>query len=327
MWIGTLLGVVLLFCVGCGSDRAVGPGSDPAAKPTSHGPEDFCRLNLISCPDPYNEDWFGAHAWGTAIEEGDLYQVRFWVEAGIMHANQRLELFWVEGWRQGEQIYAPIRRGFSRGDTPLIIAAEHKRAAVARYLLDQGADVHAYRESYGGYKRTALMIAASAGALPIVKMLVERGAQIEQTDYYGEDALFFSLEGKPGQLAVLKYLVSEGANVNRNYKPDPRISTQPQITTTPLLEAARFNGPESSAIMTHLLEKGAQPNRRNEKGWTALMLVAKEGYEDSVRLLVSFGANVNLRNAYGRTAADEARWRGHGAIADYLDEVAENSSS
>ncbi len=319
MRIGTLFWIVLL-CVGCGGDRPVGPVSGPAAKP-AQGQSHQGPLTYF----PHSEDWFGIHAWGVAIEEGDVVQVRFWVEAGIMDVNQRLRLVRIT---YTHKIYGPRSDDPWQDTTPLILAAEHKREDVVRYLLDQEADIYAY--SY--YGRTALMVAASAGSLPIVKMLVERGGRIKYTDFGGKNALFFSLGGKPGQLAVLKYLVSEGADISRRTKPKLRISMQPQviITITPLMEAAHFNGPESLAIMTYLLEGGARPNRQNENGWTALMSAAHAGHEDNVRLLVSFGADVNLRNTlgpYGRTAAGEARRRGHVAIADYLDKVASEDSS
>ena len=57
---------------------------------------------------------------------------------------------------------------------PLFLAAGQGRAPVVRYLLDEGADVNA-REKLGG---TPLMEAAYSGYLEVIKELLFRGAEI-----------------------------------------------------------------------------------------------------------------------------------------------------
>src|SRR2546425_4436111 len=57
---------------------------------------------------------------------------------------------------------------------PLFLAAGQGRAPVVRYLLDEGADVNA-REKLGG---TPLMEAAYFGYLEVIKELLFRGAEI-----------------------------------------------------------------------------------------------------------------------------------------------------
>ncbi len=301
MRIGVLPWVVLLFCASCGGERPVGPVSSPAAKPIT-----TLRHNETVL---LGEDWFGIPAWGAAIKEGDLFQVRFWVEAGIMDVNQRLRSVRLSYARYGP---AEGQEGF----TSLMVAARNGRLSIARYLLDQGADVQAL----SGTEDTALMWAAPEGSLPMVELLVERGARIEWTNTGGTTALFGACWGGEGQLAIVQYLVSKGARVVRSSAPR-RISMRVQITTTPLKSAAFFNEPESLAILAYLIEKGARVNRQNQIGQAALMTAASQGHEDNVRLLVSSGADVHLRNIDGHTAADQARRRGHVAVAAYLDSL------
>ncbi len=267
MRIGVLPWVVLLFCVGCGGDRPVGPvlsPVSPAAKPTQ-------ALNHHDQALP-KEDWFGYWAFGTAIEEGNLPQVRFWVEAG-MEINQLLD-----GSYNG-----PSFNGW--GHAPLAIAAQHNRAAVARYLLDQGADVN----GSNGPWITALMMATLKGSLDVVKVLVDAGADVSLSSVYGDTALLGACccWAGPDQLAIIQYLVEEGgARVNQVSHPKPP-SMSRQLGRIPLKLAARSEGPESLAILAYLVEKGAMINSRNEVGQTALMDAANEGSEDKVRLLVS----------------------------------------
>ena len=71
--------------------------------------------------------------------------------------------------------------------------------------------------------------------------------------------------------------------------------------------------------MRLLVQKGADKNIRNTySGSTPLMYAAASGYFDIVRYLVEQGANVNLRNNIGETAASIAYDQGEVDIYDYL---------
>jgi ankyrin repeat protein len=68
-----------------------------------------------------------------------------------------------------------------------------------------------------------------------------------------------------------------------------------------------------------LLERGADPNARQQVGYTALMGAAGAGREDIVNLLLSRGADPALVSEDGKTAATMAREHGHAALADRLE--------
>ena len=82
--------------------------------------------------------------------------------------------------RAGARLDADPYRG-----TPLIWAAACNRTRAAEWLLDRGADVDG-RGTFGGLSHgkglTALMMAAQYGHLPIVELLVERGANLDLRD-------------------------------------------------------------------------------------------------------------------------------------------------
>jgi ankyrin repeat protein len=67
-----------------------------------------------------------------------------------------------------------------------------------------------------------------------------------------------------------------------------------------------------------LLDRGADPNARQQVGYTPLMGAANAGREDLVDLLLRHGADRTLVNDEGKTAADIARERGHAAVAARL---------
>jgi ankyrin repeat protein len=78
--------------------------------------------------------------------------------------------------RGGARLDADPYRG-----TPLIWAAACNRTRAAAWLLDRGADVNG-RGTFGGLSHgkglTALILAAQYGHLPMVELLVERGADV-----------------------------------------------------------------------------------------------------------------------------------------------------
>jgi len=110
--------------------------------------------------------------------------------------------------RAGARLDADPYRG-----TPLIWAATNNRIEAAAWLLDHGANIN-HKGTFGGLTHgqgvTALHIAAQGGHMPMVKLLVERGA-----DRFLEDDLY---HGTPvghaaqfGQVEVRDYLLSLGA--------------------------------------------------------------------------------------------------------------------
>lgn len=56
-----------------------------------------------------------------------------------------------------------------------------------------------------------------------------------------------------------------------------------------------------------LLQAHANPNIQDGTGMTALMYAAQAGLRGTVEELLAHGANRNVRNAYGQTAADLAK--------------------
>ena len=83
----------------------------------------------------------------------------------------------------------------------LYYAAENGHLAVIKYLVSQGANIHACNEN-------ALRIASLHGYLDIVKYLIAKGANIH---ILCEAAAHNACRN--GHLAIIKYLVARGANI------------------------------------------------------------------------------------------------------------------
>ena len=85
--------------------------------------------------------------------------------------------------------------------------------------------------------------------------------------------------------------------------------------------ALRIAPPSGDGIaVKRLLERGADPNATDPKGYSLLMLVASSDVipVETVKTLIARGANLNAKNADGRTALDLARLRGSTPVVDLL---------
>jgi ankyrin repeat protein len=102
--------------------------------------------------------------------------------------------------------------------TPLSWAAERGHGAVVKLLVEKGADVKSKDTSYG---QTPLLRAAANGHEAAVKLLVEKGADVESKDTsYGRMPLWWAAANR--HEAVVKLLIEKGGRrgVQRYSQPD-----------------------------------------------------------------------------------------------------------
>jgi ankyrin repeat protein len=59
---------------------------------------------------------------------------------------------------------------------------------------------------------------------------------------------------------------------------------------------------QDSTYLNYLLARGAEPNLKNNRGETPLLIAASLGATDMIETLVKHGANVNMGNSSGETA-------------------------
>ena len=92
--------------------------------------------------------------------------------------------------------------------TWLYIAAQEGHLPVVKLLLDRGADVNPAMTNEG---YTPLLIAAREGHLPVVQLLLDRGADGSQANDDGNTPLLIATQ--QGHLPVVQLLLDRGANV------------------------------------------------------------------------------------------------------------------
>ncbi len=116
----------------------------------------------------------------------------------------------------------------------------------------------------------------------------------------GETALMLAC--LRGQQAMAERLFKRGAAVNR-------------VGWTPLHYAASGEDP---AIVSWLLDRGADVDATSANGNTPLMMAAQYGASASIDVLLTKGADVNRLNLANLSAADFATQAGREALADML---------
>src|SRR5262249_43442209 len=124
-----------------------------------------------------------------------------------------------------------------------------------------------------------LVVAAKNHDEAAVKALLNhRGLDVNATDSEGMTALLWAAPWD--DLETVKCLLGVGANVK---------ATNGYDHSTPLHEAATFG---DSQMMALFIKAGADVNAVRGQGDTALMVAARAGVPDAVKLLLEHGASV-----------------------------------
>jgi ankyrin len=174
----------------------------------------------------------------------------------------------------------------------------------------------------GGGGLTALVFAAREGDLDSAKLLVEAGADVNQTTEYGWTPLLTATNNRHYQLG--KYLLERGADVNRANKGN----WTPLYIATDNRNIEGGDYPVPKPDMDHLdfikllLEHGADPNARAkdntltrtiftmqwffEEGCTPFVRAAQSSDTELMQLLLDWGADPFIPTAFGDTALTAA---------------------
>lgn len=187
-----------------------------------------------------------------------------------------------------------------KGRTALMLAAKAGDLAASDRLLAAGADIDA-RNPNGG---TALMYAALGGSEVLVDRLLAAGADVNARASNGWNALMIA--AAKGRAEIVQRLLAAGADIN----------AQDVYGWTPLMRALYET---RAAVVAVLL---ASPNialdAREERGATALHVVAQTGDEALARKLLERGARRDARNRDGLTPADIALRMHHDKLSALL---------
>jgi ankyrin repeat protein len=182
------------------------------------------------------------------------------------------------------------------GEAPLVTATGLGSLDAVQALIDAGAVVDAKDKTF---QQSALMVAVRANHPPLVKLFLDKGADVNARTRTGETPRWVLPNSVPG--------FGHGVGIIRGGLPER--GSRPPIpgAMTPLMYAARDGRIESAKL---LLDRGAAIDGADANGITPLLTAISNNHPAMALLLIERGANVRAVDWYGRTplwAAVETR--------------------
>ena len=181
------------------------------------------------------------------------------------------------------------------GLSPILVAAYYGHPQIASFLAD---------------KTVALTIfeAATTGKINNVLRLLARDPQLVNA-YAGDGFQALGLACFFGHLDVAEYLVKAGAPINS--------PSRNELSAAPIQSAAAAG---HERIVDMLLKNGADPNVREQGGYTPLHAAAQNGDLAVIGTLIYGGADLEIKSHDGKTPLDLALEAGHMEAAKLLRE-------
>jgi ankyrin repeat protein len=213
-----------------------------------------------------------------------------------------------------------VKKGISvdstefNGDTVLMHAVEVGCSDLVDFLLESGADVNK-KANYGG---TALMTSALFNRAVLTARLLKAGAGINVVDNKGWTTLTVATTYNSEQ--VFKLLIDSGAKIDvpdsRNETLLMKASHYPNLARILINMGADVNARNdggatalfyaSRETIELLVNAGAKVDERDKLGGTTLMWACEAGQIDRVNKLISVGADVNAKDAAGRSVLNHS---------------------
>jgi ankyrin repeat protein len=181
---------------------------------------------------------------------------------------------------------AHVNHSDAAGNTPVMVAtAESEDRVILQFLLQQDG-IKVNQRNKDGF--TALIMAAEAGHVAAVRLLLSHGADVGLADKEGFTPVFAA--AARGHLRVQNELIQHGVD----------LTVTAELDFTLLMQAARSNQPH---VTEFLIEKGASVHTVDGLGATALQDAALSTSisTETMRVLLAHGADVNASNHEGET--------------------------
>ncbi|MBQ5761966.1 MAG: ankyrin repeat domain-containing protein [Clostridia bacterium] len=248
-----------------------------------------------------------------------------------------------------------VLNGLHQNDK-LFEAIENNDYSAAEKAIERGAWINTRDDVYSGctsfnYNPTPLIAACDKGNFEIIKLLVENGADVnKKDDVLDRTPLIQTFHGgvNENRYKIAKYLVEKGADIyyqdthdtvmslavmiwDRDFEETRKESFEfvkyliehnvdtdcPTGRVRNVFNSAAYYG--HNLVVEYLLDEEIYNiNSVDELGITALIAAATGGHIETVQMLLTRGADVNIYDSYGKTACDYAIEGNYTEIADLL---------
>jgi len=187
---------------------------------------------------------------------------------------------------------------------------------VVRSLLKEVPNLDAVDD----HGRTVLILAATSPAAhsaDVIEILLQNRIAIDAKDYEGRTALLATIGTGAESVEKIRLLLAMRPDVN----------AVDNHNRTALILTANYSSPE---ILKMLIDAGADINKRDDQGQTALIASLGGGFIGDpdrtiaqVKMLLAAGANVNIQDNAGQTALSLAQKSGHEKLIKLLEGIPE----
>lgn len=263
----------------------IGRGKSSLHLVAGKGPPEIAALLLNKGADMNEKISTGLTPLAYAIGGGKSQMVKFLVDEGAELNTGRCTIFCQATHTESVDVLRvllddagmSIEDPHSDGLTPLQLMAREGYEKAVRFLLDRGANIAAGTNSSHG---TALHLAGAyriseQAPLSLVKLLIERGADIKSRNFSGETPLHTA--AFRGSASVVQLLLDLGAD----------LEAKDDHAQTALHKAAQQTREDVVGV---LLDSGALTEGRDKwDGSTALQIAEGRGHRKVVRLLLDHG--------------------------------------
>lgn len=269
-------------------------GRTPLFRVVQNGEAELADLLIQAGADVNAADRFGATPLTFAAESGSVEVAEALISAGatvnpdpsslptLYDGNTPLHAA-VGGRNPAAMVELLIQHGVNvdvmdnHGTAPLHTAIRSGDVAVAKALIEAGADVNAKNVNHqGDSDNSPLHLAIHEGHGDLARLLIEAGADVQARNHAGNPPV--QVAAFAGLPEVIKLLVEAGSPVN----------LQDQVGDTPLHDAALKGQVEAARV---LLEAGADVHAKNNAGKTPLDLARQHGHESVAAVLQAAGGS------------------------------------
>ena len=171
---------------------------------------------------------------------------------------------------------ADINSRGSTDATPLIMAAEEEKTDVVSLLLDQGANIDA---TSGHLLHVVIRYSEWKSAIPIIDLLLEKGADLEAQDHGGQTPLVVAIRSL--NFEIVRFLLERGAD----------LEAKDRQGQTPLMVAVQEFPRVAVGLLKFLLENGANLEAKDNNGHTPLVIAVRDGRVGNAEFLLERGAD------------------------------------
>ena len=190
----------------------------------------------------------------------------------------------------------------------LSIACMNEQINTVKLLIEKGCDVNE-KDHLG---KTMLHEMCRTGNIEIIKLLIKNGARLNEQSNTGKTELFYGIEPiKENSIEIIKILLKNGANVN--------LKDKNEGTLIHKLAGEQNKEQESKKLMRLLIVKGAKIDERDKYGYTPLMNICY--FHDNlemIKLLIKNGANPEKVDKQNKRAINLACANNQTKIVNYL---------